>query len=189
MSGDWKSRYEAEYAIVDRCWKALGIMSFEQAGGKALFEIIADNHARIATLEAELAEAKADYQGLLNADRQHETYLDGVIDQLHKDLAERTRERDEAESHLAVIADLANSWARESGVEQAVRPSEARYVVNRLWALTSTLLVRASQERTEDRAAIRAAKQDHDKTLGRVCGCSWCLVYASAIARASQGTE
>ena len=33
--------YENEKAIVDRCWKALGIENYEQAGGKAIWEHIA----------------------------------------------------------------------------------------------------------------------------------------------------
>lgn len=36
-----QSKYDEEYKIVDRCWKALGITTYEQAGGKAIHEIIA----------------------------------------------------------------------------------------------------------------------------------------------------
>jgi hypothetical protein len=39
---DWKRRYDDEYRTVDRCWKALGITTYEQAGGKAIWEIIAN---------------------------------------------------------------------------------------------------------------------------------------------------
>jgi hypothetical protein len=37
-----RSRYEEEHAIVDRCWKALGIDTYEAANGKAIHELIAD---------------------------------------------------------------------------------------------------------------------------------------------------
>lgn len=49
---DWKARYEEEYRTVDRVWRALGISRFEQARGKAIFEIVADQRKaleRIAT--------------------------------------------------------------------------------------------------------------------------------------------
>lgn len=39
---DWKGRYEEEWKIVDRCWKALGIHTYEGANGKAIDEIIAE---------------------------------------------------------------------------------------------------------------------------------------------------
>ncbi len=42
MSADWKAMYEAERAVVDRCWKALGIETYEQTGGKAIWEIVAE---------------------------------------------------------------------------------------------------------------------------------------------------
>lgn len=58
---DWKGRYEDEYAIVDRVWKALGVTFYEQAGGKSIDELIAD-------LQRALAEARkwrADHEHIL----------------------------------------------------------------------------------------------------------------------------
>ncbi|UGY11150.1 hypothetical protein [Phyllobacterium pellucidum] len=37
-----EAKYREEYAIVDRVWKALGIESYEQAGGKEISELVAD---------------------------------------------------------------------------------------------------------------------------------------------------
>ena len=38
----WRERYQQEFETVDRCWKALGISRYDQAGGKAIWEIIAE---------------------------------------------------------------------------------------------------------------------------------------------------
>ena len=42
---DWKARFHEEHAIVNRCWKALGISTYEGAGGKAIDEIIRERCA------------------------------------------------------------------------------------------------------------------------------------------------
>lgn len=62
---NWRRRYEDEYAIVDRCWKALGITTYQDAEGRAIHEIIADYieaHAKkcdeVAVLQARLATAE-----------------------------------------------------------------------------------------------------------------------------------
>jgi hypothetical protein len=44
---DWKALYEEEYRTVDRCWKALGVTTYEQAGDKAIWEIIAEQRAAL----------------------------------------------------------------------------------------------------------------------------------------------
>ena len=45
----WKERFDSECAIVDRCWKALGISTYEQAGSgmKAI-----DDHIEAAVKDA-----------------------------------------------------------------------------------------------------------------------------------------
>lgn len=56
---DWKARYEHEFDIVDRCWKALGFNpgdTWESTGGKAIWEIITDRIE--AARAAGFAEAK-----------------------------------------------------------------------------------------------------------------------------------
>ncbi len=55
---DWQKRYEGEYAILDRVWKALGISSYEGADGKAI-----DQHVAEAMRDA------ARYRWLRNAKR------------------------------------------------------------------------------------------------------------------------
>jgi hypothetical protein len=39
---DWQQMYRDELDIVDRCWKALGITTAEQARGKTIWELIAE---------------------------------------------------------------------------------------------------------------------------------------------------
>ena len=39
---DWKSRYEEEYKIVDRVWRALGINTIAEAKGKTIDELVTE---------------------------------------------------------------------------------------------------------------------------------------------------
>ena len=52
--------YKAEYEIVDRIWKVLGIETFEDAKGKEISELVQDKLDEIERLEAELDEAIQD---------------------------------------------------------------------------------------------------------------------------------
>ena len=40
-AGYWKAKYDEEVEIVNRCWSALGIATYESAGGKTIYEHIA----------------------------------------------------------------------------------------------------------------------------------------------------
>lgn len=48
-----ESLYAEEYETIVRVWKALGISSYEQAKGKAIFEIVAELQETLAALRAE----------------------------------------------------------------------------------------------------------------------------------------
>lgn len=52
---DMQRRYESEHATVSRIWKALGISTYEQAGGKEISEIVADWKARAVKAETALS--------------------------------------------------------------------------------------------------------------------------------------
>lgn len=54
MSKDFQHLYEEEYAIVDRCWKALGMDTFHGAQGKTIDEHIAKLRARVRELSSML---------------------------------------------------------------------------------------------------------------------------------------
>lgn len=42
MEPDWKAKYEAEAAIVDRVWRALRVSQYSDANGKAIDELVAE---------------------------------------------------------------------------------------------------------------------------------------------------
>ena len=50
-----QAKYQDEYAIVDRVWKALGVKSYDDAKGKAIDELVRDLSARADIAEAALA--------------------------------------------------------------------------------------------------------------------------------------
>jgi DNA-binding transcriptional regulator YiaG len=56
MERDWKQLYEAEYAIVARVWKALGITTFEEAKGKSIDEIVVERSEKLDTEIARIRE-------------------------------------------------------------------------------------------------------------------------------------
>jgi flagellar motility protein MotE (MotC chaperone) len=56
---EYKGRFEEEYKIVDRCWKALGIETFEQASGKSITEIITDLRTQLQASEPVIEWAQA----------------------------------------------------------------------------------------------------------------------------------
>lgn len=68
----------------------------------------------------------AERDALLNAD-EHRV----------KTICRLTEQRDTAESLLTRATDLLNTWARESGVQEAASPSEIKDVVDRLWSALS----------------------------------------------------
>lgn len=47
-------RYDEEFANVDRVWRALGVTSYAQAGGKELHEIVLDLKRQLAAKDAEI---------------------------------------------------------------------------------------------------------------------------------------
>ncbi len=53
---DWKRLFEIEYGTVDRVWKALGFTTYEQSGGKAIWELAAEAADAAKTLPSVLAE-------------------------------------------------------------------------------------------------------------------------------------
>lgn len=50
---DWKRRYEDECAIVDRVWKALGVESYEDAGGKEISQLVREMRVELDRLKAD----------------------------------------------------------------------------------------------------------------------------------------
>lgn len=54
-----EARYQEEYKIVDRCWKALGITTYEGANGKAIQEIITEQRGRMEAAETKVRELEA----------------------------------------------------------------------------------------------------------------------------------
>lgn len=47
-------RYHEEFAVVDRVWRALGVTSYAQAGGKEIHEIVLDLKQQLAAKDAEI---------------------------------------------------------------------------------------------------------------------------------------
>jgi hypothetical protein len=47
----WKRKYEEERAIVDRIWKILGNPTYEQLGGKSIYELVEELKARAENAE------------------------------------------------------------------------------------------------------------------------------------------
>lgn len=61
----------------------------------------------------------------------------------HRDAARA--ERDTAMSVLCSTCDLANSWAREVGVEEAAGPETTHKLIDRLWSVNSMLIHQKTQ--------------------------------------------
>ena len=59
---DLEQLYKDECAIVDRCWKALGITTYKEANGKSIYELIEENRSRL-KIAVETLEHIRDYAG------------------------------------------------------------------------------------------------------------------------------
>lgn len=76
------------------------------------------------------------------------------IAELERQLAAAKAARHEAESILASATDLANSWARDSGIAEAPMPRRIKEVIDDLWGYWST---RWNAEKAAREKAERAA--------------------------------
>jgi hypothetical protein len=72
-----------------------------------------------------------------------------------------TRERDEALAALASATDLANTWARESGVDEAKNERSLPHVIDRLWSHWSSKihLLAARDAQMKRQGAIEALRR------------------------------
>lgn len=61
-----KGRFKEEEAIVDRVWKSLGISTYEQAGGKAIDELVSDLRTQLTAANAQLDSLKSERERLIH---------------------------------------------------------------------------------------------------------------------------
>lgn len=61
---------------------------------------------------------------------------------------------DKAEGELASATDLANSWARELGVQEAHNETDLKGVIERLWSKLSVRVNKAEADLTEERGRV-----------------------------------
>lgn len=83
--------------------------------------------------------------------------------QLAASEAARVEEQDakhEAQGELASATDLANSWARESGVPEAYNEAALKGVIDRLWSRLSVEKAKAEADLATFRAALGTASQE-----------------------------
>lgn len=83
--------------------------------------------------------------------------------QLAASEAARVEEQDakhEAQGELASATDLANSWARESGVPEAYNEAALKGVIDRLWSKLSVEKAKAKADLATFRAALGTASQE-----------------------------
>lgn len=64
--GSLEAQLKEETAIVDRVWKALGISTYEQAGGKSIEEHVSALQARLAQQEQLIKKFEAALEGIVN---------------------------------------------------------------------------------------------------------------------------
>ena len=85
---------------------------------------------------------------------------------------ELKRERDDAQGLLASATDLANSWARETGVFEAHDEKDIRGVIDRLWAKTSASFY--EEVRRRDAALAERTRKCAE------AACPYCAVHVRA---------
>jgi len=119
-----RERHKAARKLCDHYW------SDEEARRAA--EHLPDALDEIERLRGELATVHAERDGAVS-----------MATQAERELA-TLKVRYEKASHRAVeaasVVDLANSWARELGLQEAANPCGLRYLIDSLWAKTSQRL-------------------------------------------------
>jgi len=161
-------RDEARADLADRDAQHARVIADAHPKDEMHCACVGDLRLEIERLRAELATAHAERDGAVSLATQAEREL--------ATLKVRFEQASHRAGEAASVVDLANSWARELGVQEAANPCGLRNLIDSLWVKTSQrmhdracALARIRSEETAD--ALLMAFGDISEYVGR--GLTW----------------